>query len=192
MRSRIGSANRTRRRRWWTAVGAAALVAVLVFLAAAVWFLFPPRATAGNADAVFVLAGATDGRHDLGAELIESDVADHLVVSNPSGPRDEAGYSLCAGANQPIGTETWCLDPEPTTTTGEAQTFDRLAENEGWDTAVVVTNRPHTRRVRVNLDECTEVETTVMSIDGVDWSRAPYHVAREIGGFLKYWITDPC
>lgn len=69
-------------------------------------------------------------------------MADNLVVSNPLGIRDPAGYDLCARSLVPEHVETWCMDPVPFTTTGEAQTFELLAQQEGWTTAVVVTNRP--------------------------------------------------
>lgn len=184
-----------RRRRIWvrillTLTALAALVGIVA--AFVVWLTFPPKITPGRADVVVVIAGAADGRHDIGERLIRGGVADNLVVSNPLGVRDPAGYDLCARTEFPEPVETWCMDPEPTTTTGEAQTFELLARQEGWTSAVAVTNRPHHHRVKLNFDRCTGAETTVVNIDNISWHVVPYQVAREVGGFLKFWFTNPC
>lgn len=192
MRTRPGPAARARRARRLRGVLVFIVAAVVMIAAIFAFFLFPPRAEPVRADVVVVLAGADDGRHELAARLIEDGIAENLVVSNPIGPKDVAGSSLCRGSNRPEQAETWCMEPLPVTTTGETQTFDHIAQHEGWDTVVVVTSRPHTHRVRVNFEQCTDAEATVVSIDHVVWGYAHYHVAREIGGFLKHWITGPC
>ncbi|HZK32468.1 MAG TPA: ElyC/SanA/YdcF family protein [Corynebacterium sp.] len=180
-----------RRRRYGRV--ALALFLLLAGVAGVVgFFLFPSRSQPDPADVVVVLAGADDGRHALARQLVEEGMAENLVVSNPDGTRDKAGSSLCRGELRPVGVPTWCLDPVPVTTTGETQTFDHLAGQEGWQTAVVVTNRPHTHRVRMNFSQCTEVEATVVSIDHVVWEYVWLHVLREIGGFVKHWVTSPC
>lgn len=187
---RSGSA--VRRRRVWVGI-LLALVALIALTAAfVVWLTFPPTAKPGRVDVVVVMAGATDGRHELGSQLARSGVADNLVVSNPLGSWDEAGYDLCARSSAPEHVRTWCMDPLPPTTTGEAQTFELLARQEGWGSAVVVTNRPHHHRVKLNFDRCTTVEATVVSIEELNRQVIPYQVAREIGGFLKFWFTRPC
>lgn len=165
---------------------------VLVFVGLGFWFLNPPRQEPVAADAVLVLAGQTDGRHQLGVDLVEAGHADSLVVSNPRGTGDRAGSAACRGDHRPEGAETWCLSPHPVTTAGEAMTFQRLAEEEGWTSLNVVTNRPHTYRVRTIFEQCTDLDVTVVTLENLFWERVPYHVAREIGGFLKHWVTDPC
>lgn len=181
------------RKRLWRVIPPVVAVAVLLMLAAFVaWLTFPPVHTPGRVDVVVVMAGATDGRHDIGAQLVKSGVADNLVVSHPLGSRDPAGYRLCAQWEAPDPVETWCMDPLPSTTTGEAQTFELLAARQGWDTAVVVTSRPHHHRVNLNFARCTGVTATVVSIDYLNWRLIPYQVARESGGFLKFWLTRPC
>lgn len=81
---------------------------------------------------------------------------------------------------------------DPVTTAGEAMAMGRLAEEEGWATLTAVTNRPHTRRVRTMFNQCTNLDVTVVSVDYVNMSWMPYHVAREIGGYIKFWLTNPC
>ena len=75
---------------------------------------------------------------------------------------------------------------------GEAKTVGSLAQNEKWQSLTVVTNRPHTRRVRMIFEQCTALNINVVPIENVDVVRAPVHIAREIAGFSKFWITDPC
>lgn len=195
MAARKGRSVGKRRSRWKVAAGV--IVATLgvagVSLAVIVWLLLhPPKNEPTSADVVLVIAGATDGRHDLGAELVKAGVADNLVVSNPAGLNDEVGSSLCRGENQPEGVNTWCMNPVPSTTTGEAQTFERLAQEQGWETAVAVTNRPHHHRVRLNFAQCTSVDTAVVSTEGLTERSLPYLVARELGGYVKHFLTNPC
>lgn len=181
-----------RRRHIWQAILLILGVAIVMSALFSAWLLFPPKNTPKQSDVVVVMAGATDGRHDLGHELVRSGVAHNLVVSNPHGHWDPAGYALCAQSVVPKDIETWCMDPLPPTTTGEAKTFESLAIREGWDSVMVVTNRPHHRRVKLNFERCTNLEATVISIEGVNKRAALYHVSRELGGFLKFWITRPC
>lgn len=172
-------------------VGTVALILVFC-LAVTAWFLYPPTSTPSRADAVLVLAGASDGRHELGARLVEDGVADTLVISNWKGPEDEVGWAYCVGPDRPADVASLCMEPSPVTTVGEAQTFDELAAEHNWDSVVVVTNRPHTRRVRTVFGQCSTVDATVVFHGWVSKPRILSHVAREIGGYLKFWVTDPC
>lgn len=166
---------------------------IFLLLGLPAWFLIPPRHAPATSDAVLVLAGASDGRHQLGAELVEEGVASNFVISNPGGDGEPIGYSHCAGDKRPeSATDTWCMKPVPGTTMGEAKTVGSLAQNENWQSLTVVTNRPHARRVRMTFEQCTTLDISVVSIDNVDVVRAPVHIAREIAGFIKFWITDPC
>lgn len=181
-----------KRGRWQLNAAVAVCLVVAAAVAMVAFFLLPPRAELGRADVVVVLAGADDGRHALGRQLIEEGRAENLVVSNPNGEREIVGSSLCRGANRPKQAETRCMMPSPVTTTGEALTFELIAQEEGWDTAIVVTNRPHTRRARMNFEECSSVATTVVNIDRVVWQYVLMHAAREVGGFIKHYVNDPC
>lgn len=161
-------------------------------LAVTAWFIYPPESEARRADAVLVVAGASDGRHELGAQLVEDGVADNLVISNWKGREDRVGWAHCRGGKQPEGATSQCMEPHDVSTTGEAQTFNRLAAEENWDSAVVVTNRPHTRRVRTTFEQCTNLDIQVVNSNWMSTTRIPSHVARELGGYLKFWVTDPC
>lgn len=181
---------RSRRRKWNLL---AFLAPILLILGVPAWFLFPLRDSPVSSDAVVVIAGAADGRHQLGAQLVEEGISKNFVVSNPAGSRDKVGSAHCRGKDQPEGvTQTWCMRPTPITTVGEAMTMGRIAEEEGWATLTAVTNRPHTHRVRAVFKQCTNLDVVVVSTDYVNMTRMPYHVGREIGGYIKFWLTNPC
>ena len=77
------------------------------------------------------------------------------------------------------------MKPVPGATMGEAKTVGSLAQSENWQSLTVVTNRPHTRRVRMTFEQCTTLDISVVSIDNVDVVRAPVRIAREIAGFIN-------
>lgn len=185
-RERIRAANRRRHT-------IAFVLPILLILGIPAWFLFPPQDELRQADAVLVIAGASDGRHELGAQLIEDGISENFVVSNSAGPEDKVGYAHCNGNSKPASAaETWCMKSDPVTTTGEALAIDQLAKQEGWTSVVAVTNRPHNHRVRTNLERCTDLDYSVVSVDYLNITRTPYHLAREIAGYAKFWVTNPC
>lgn len=181
-------------RRWRRKGLLLALLVALVFsFGVPAWILFPPQEMVVPADVVMVIAGESDGRHQLGAELVEVGMAPNFVVSNPSGTRDRVGSAHCRGARRPeAATATWCLQPEPVTTTGEALTIGRLAEKESWSSATVVTSRLHARRVHTMLRQCTDLDVTVVYVDYIDQDIVVHQVLHEIGGYIKFWATNPC
>lgn len=169
------------------------MIPIVVMLGVPAWFLFPPREDPVSSDVVLVMAGASDGRHQVGAQLVEEGTARNFVVSNPDGADDKVGYSHCHGEDRPTLAEgICCMRPEPVDTVGEAVTLAELAETEGWSAVTAVTNRPHTHRVRTVFKRCTDLDVVVVSTENVNVTRLPYHVAREIGGYLKFWLTMPC
>lgn len=80
----------------------------------------------------------------------------------------------------------------PVTTSGEAMAIDKLAKQEGWTSVTAVTDRPHNRRVRTNLERCTDLYYSVVSIDDFNITSATARIAREIGGYIKFWASNPC
>lgn len=167
-------------------------IIVVILVAFTTWLIFPPEDISRDADVVMVVAGASDGRHELGAEIVRELGIPHFVVSNPKGDEDEKGASFCHGAQTPRDTQIWCLNPDPVTTAGEAMGFEMLAKKQGWESAIIVTNRPHSRRVTRIFTDCTTMDIHVTAIHTINMGHLPYHVAREAGGFAKYFLTDPC
>lgn len=181
-----------RGRRLARALTVAVVLVLLAGVGGVLLVLNPPATEPEPADAVVVIAGDEDGRHELAAELIHQGFSRNLVVSNPARERDESGYALCQGQGVPEDTQTWCMNPVPRTTTGEAQVFNRLARQEGWESALLVTSPTHHRRVAMNFRQCTDVHVVVLDVAQSHRSVLPRLVLWEIGGFLKFWFTQPC
>lgn len=185
-----------RPRPWLLAAFAVVLLLVVGLVVAAgvtrAWFLQAHTEHPQRVDAVLVLAGADDGRHDLGVELVENGVADDLVISAPPAWHEYVYLDYCQGSRQPESARAWCMLPQPMTTAGEAMTFDRLAQEQGWESVVVVTNRPHAHRTGTIFADCSDAESTVVSTEYVNSSLIRQHITREIGGFLKHWVNQPC
>lgn len=81
--------------------------------------LFPPRDEADHADVVLVLAGASDRRHKLAAQLIDEGYSQNFVVSNPDGGIERVGSAYWRRSFQPKSAdEVLCMKPVPSTTTG--------------------------------------------------------------------------
>lgn len=156
------------------------------------WFVYPTKAEPQPVDVVLVLAGSSDGRHQYGAQLVKEGYASNYVVSNPSGARDKVGYAHCAGKLRPKNASSFCMDPYPVITSGEARTFNELAKKEKWESVLVVTSRTHTQRVRSMFSQCYTGNSTVLNVNSL--GRAGLHnaVLHEIGGYIKFWITAPC
>lgn len=55
--------------------------------------------------------------------------------------------------------------------------IDKLAKQEGWTSVTAVTERPHNRRVRTNLERCTDLYYSVVSIDDFNITSAPARIA---------------
>lgn len=166
---------------------------ILVILGVPALLLSPPSSTGAESDVVLVMAGIADGRHELGADLIEQGRSQNFVVSNPLGTDDEVGTTHCRGELQPQDADTVrCLKPQPVTTAGEAIAVGELARQEGWTSITAVTNRPHARRVNLILEQCTDMTVSVVPIDQINIIRAPIHITREVMGYFKFWLTAPC
>ena len=72
------------------------------------------------------------------------------------------------------------------------KTLGKLAEVEGWSTATVVTSRFHARRVGTMFGQCTSIDATVIYQEHLNGKRLTRQVFHEIGGYIKFWLTDPC
>lgn len=189
---RWGPAARQRAKRFLWGGGVVSFVLVLV-VGVPSWILFPPHKALKDSDVVMVVAGASDGRHELAARLVEGGTAKNFVVSNPGGRKEKVGSSHCRGVDMPDAADkTWCLSPKPRTTIGEALTIGKLAEEQGWSTATVVTSRTHARRVHTMFKYCSGLDANVVFVDDLQTGRVKKRVIHEIGGYIKFWLTKPC
>jgi hypothetical protein len=189
---RQGPAARLRTRRLLRLLSALSFALVLVAITS-MWILFPSRENPTPSDVVMVIAGSSDGRHQLGARLVEERFSENFVVSNPLGRTDKIGSAHCRGADRPESVRrVWCLVPVPSKTIGEVMAMKELAKKEEWETATVVTSRVHARRVSTMFAQCTDLDVNVIFVDRL-WMRSVIgQVLHEVGGYIKFWVTNPC
>ena len=168
-------------------------IAVVVWVGLGAWFLSDRhRSEPVASDAIVMLAGADDGRHRVARNLLQDGYAPELLVSNP----DSAGKKKAAELCRMKATD--CFSPVPKTTAGEVRAVREAAEEaedsgDGWDSIIVVTNKPHAARAGAFFRRCLEgsgedggpIVVRVVSIEGLDKSRLPIHVLRETAGFIK-------
>lgn len=149
----------SRLRRWPIATAIAGIgisIAVIVVLTVR-WFLNPYSVNPDRADAIVVLAGGAGERLDRALELVEQQVADTLVLSygNQMWFDSEAIAETCDDVAR---FEVICFEPDPDSTKGEAMTFTRLAEEQGWQTVVLVTSEYHLHRATLRFNRCFDGE----------------------------------
>jgi uncharacterized SAM-binding protein YcdF (DUF218 family) len=133
-------------------------------IAAAVMFVWPPRSSAGHADAAVVLAGGHGPRLAEGLALVRKGVAPVLVISDGWSPTWPEANRLCAGRSAPV--PVVCFHPDPYSTRGEAEGFARLAARRGWTSVVVVSSRYHLVRARMLFERCYDGTASTASSNG--------------------------
>lgn len=161
---------RTAARRLRRAVGAAAItvgaLVVAFILVGLPLYVFPTvDAVPAQADVVYVIGPPTPARIALARELIETGAADEMLISMPGdalaeGTPSRGRFSAC---NLPGG-DVLCRAPDPATTQGEARLLAETAQEQGWDSAIVITMTPHVSRARMIIDRCFDGELTMRAV----------------------------
>lgn len=127
--------------------------------ATARFLVWPEEDAPGRADAIVVLAGDAEHRVAEGLRLAARGVALTLVLSTEPDPDYPRG--LCKRAN------VVCFSARPYSTTGEAESFGRIARRRGWRSIVLVTSRYHVTRARLLFDRCFNGEVRAVGVDAV-------------------------
>lgn len=130
-----------------------------------------------NADAVVVFAGE-DARFTLGRELVESGVAQVLVLNASDLP--DVASEWCV--EQTDGFDIVCVVPSTDGTLGEGQAYGRLATERGWSSVVGVTGDYHVQRARLVLTQCFAGEVAMAQLG---WgSPSVALIRKEAAGFI--------
>lgn len=169
----------------------------LLLLAAAGIFLFvaPVGDPRRQADVLLVLAPPGD-RLGYAEALMEQGYAETLAISVPFGKNDPAS-ALC---DEQRAYSIVCFNPDPVTTQGEARALRGLANEHGWTTANVVTDRSHIQRATVILKRCYEGDLSVtayrqelplLSFTNPRDSWA-FRYAYELVAFVKVGLNQEC
>lgn len=124
---------------------------VLLVVASARLFVWPPSASPRHADAVVLFAGGRGERLERASALIRAGVADTLVITNGWDPVWPQANRLCRGE---ADIEVHCPTPRPDNTLGEARTVAALARQHGWTSLALVTSSYHLRRAELWLRRC--------------------------------------
>ena len=137
---------------------------ILVLAALWSWFavtkIYFPRMDPlpDDVDVLMQVGGAKPSDFPAAREIAQENGIPDLVISEPTGSqalRDK----YCAPLD---GVEVHCFAPDPSDTQGEAQEFARLAEENGWDSAMVLsTGREHVERVRLYFERCWDGDLSV-------------------------------
>lgn len=187
---RVGSLTRMRRAATWTL---AAVVAVVGVVAVGWPFLVSPaHDEPADVDVVLVLGPPTDDRMEIAWQMVEDGQTAHVLVSLD--PEVEEGlYPLaqeaCASPSEVVA----CTKPDPFTTRGEAQWLRDEAAANGWDSAAVITFRPHISRARMIVQNCYDGEVRMLESQtsfGLTWWA--YFYAYQSAATVKAWIQGDC
>jgi uncharacterized SAM-binding protein YcdF (DUF218 family) len=116
------------------------------------WVGWAPSDDYTTADAVIVHAGQRH-RQRLASRLMDEGVAPGLVLLFASGYLGDDADTLCQ--DQPDFT-VLCPVPDRADTVGEAIAIDRLADENDWDTVIVVTSNYHLRRAVLLDRRCSD------------------------------------
>lgn len=143
-----------------------------------------------DVDVIVVLAGAEKIRLDAGWKLWREGRAPTLVLSSvPSSVHAPRTTVLCR--DPPLGVV--CLLPAPISTRGEAGVLGRLAREQGWASALVVTSTTHVTRARLLVGRCFPGEVTAVGAgnDGTLAFRAS-RLPREVAGLAAAQVDRGC
>jgi uncharacterized SAM-binding protein YcdF (DUF218 family) len=131
-------------------IGVVVLLVAAWLVAALVLFVLPHGDKPVHANAVFVLSGSP-ARLPVGVKLVREGYAPLLVVSRSSPKRTPLEAAACAHR---LGIRVLCVQAEPYSTVGEAETLARLAAQRHWTAVNVVTSKYHILRARMLIRRC--------------------------------------
>lgn len=111
-----------------------------------------------DVDVLMQVGGAAPSDALAARELAQEHGISDLVISDPTGVQ-RFHDAWCAPLD---GVRVHCFAPEPSTTRGEAREFADLAEDNGWESAMVLsTGREHVERVRLYFERCWDGDLSV-------------------------------
>ena len=146
-----------------------------------------------SVDAIIVLGGEHDGREQYAMSLARQGVSENVVLSNAYWTGDKQMAAFCA-TTDPQFTVT-CLPPEPSTTRGEAILTRDLADQNGWESVLVISWRYHLPRARYIFSQCFDGRIFVRDVPRrYDFSLAEweYTYLYQTVGFAKAVLQGEC
>ena len=133
-----------------TAFRRVAISAAVLMLAITALFyrglVIPPGGTPFESGPVVVLGGGFD-RVGLGLALVSDDPTRELVLSAAAGALYENAGGDCAERR------VTCVEPDASTTLGEARMLADMQVTRGWEQVTVVTTDVHLRRAQLHVSD---------------------------------------
>ncbi len=177
----VTSRRRRRRRLRKTGLVLGALI-VLVLVASARLFVWPPTDRPVPADAVVALGGDPGQlRAKQALSLARSGYAPVVVVSL-------GGTRAAPCPRAPAGITVICFRPDPLDTRGEAEFVGRLAAARHWSTLIVVPERSQTTRARLLFKRCTDARLVMVPVTD-STLHLPLDVAYEWAALAKALVV---
>jgi uncharacterized SAM-binding protein YcdF (DUF218 family) len=201
-------------RRWWIAGG---IVVLLVAMAATMFFTVGSWLVVEDplvhADVIVVLSGRLPERALEAAQVYKAGYADQVWISPPPSPADELKTMHISFLGEDFYNEkvllargvpldaVRILDRPDENTEEEVRQISEELRKLQFHSVIIVTSKPHTRRVRTIWHKLVGSEPRVMvhyatddSYDGAHWwrhTRDALDVVRETLGLLNAWAGFP-
>src|SRR5699024_10968452 len=122
-----------------------------------------------DADVIIVLGGGDQGRVDKAAELYQSGYADKVIMT-PVGVRFTAEELKTIGRHYGIDEEDIIIEDDSGSTYTNAEESIEIMEDEGFDSALIVTNDYHIKRARLSFDRLNDDSMTFNYINAMNLS----------------------
>ena len=110
--------------------------------------------------------GGSGDRFAAAKSLVEAELADTLVISDPHdqpvGQPPTAFAVFCGGGHR---YETICFDPQPRTTRGESRFVADLATKRRWRRLIIVTTTEQAYRARMLVGRCWDGVVDIVVVD---------------------------
>lgn len=132
--------------------GLSAIVGLFLYVA-------PASDAPKHADVLFVL-GPPDGRMKYAEQLMDQGYAGTIVVSVPLNKDGNPSFDLC---HERRASRIVCFSPDPFTTQGEARVLESLSQENGWNSADVLTAQFHISRARVMVQRCYKGDLSMVA-----------------------------
>ena len=150
---------------------------------------YPQVDSPGNPDAFYTLL-SSGGMTALKSHTDWLPPDKPLLVSVPDAAASLGTYQqLCSDPDLNVT----CVTPTPFSTRGEARNLAKVAQERGWESVVVISQRSHMTRARILMERCFDGEVRMVPIDiqhGVgQWAQALIY---ESGAMVKAAILSEC
>lgn len=163
------------------------LLSTVAVLAAFILLTTPRLDVVTDPDVVVVLGGGGGERLTFGQQLGgEHDVPVFAFAEGVTSGM--LGGAACDSVTQ------WCVEPNPSTTAGEARTAAAYARENGWETLAVATSTFHVNRARILFRQCFDGDVQVTGVaDTAPFDVQMRRAGREaIGIVAAYTLRRAC